>query len=367
MNIHLIAKQKFTDKLIELIDLKYPESSNLIYAFETGEGFECIKAPCVQVITNLSEIDFSLLESSDKFFVHAFYNRKVLRFLFMNLHLFQKNQLVLICWGADIYDARYLLEDHKLHFKIRLHEILKKRIVKSCNIFMTFACADIKIVEKYYGGHGRQFDCLYPSNANLELLDQLRSKAFINKKNHVEEMDRKAIRILLGNSATPTNQHIQALDSMAQYSNENIEIICPLSYGDEEYRSKVITYGQNIFGEKFKPVVDYMSPENYSRLLDSVQVAVFNHNRQQGTGNIEILSYLGKKLYIRSDTTTWQHYVVRDKCKFFDAIEIENLSFDRFVDMSEEDIQVNYIYFRKIWDIDFVKSLWDDVMNYGKL
>ena len=30
MNIHLIPKQKFTDKFIELIDEKYPKNTNLI-------------------------------------------------------------------------------------------------------------------------------------------------------------------------------------------------------------------------------------------------------------------------------------------------------------------------------------------------
>lgn len=359
MNIHLIPQQKFTDKLVELIDQKYPKSTNLIYAFETGDGFDCIDAPCIQKIKNLSDVDFTLLEKSDKFFVHGFYDSRVLKFLYKNIRRFKRNQLVLICWGADIYNARYILQDHKLHLGIRLYEIIKKRIVKSCNIFMTFACADIEIVKKYYGGKGVQFDCLYPSNVNIELLDKLRNENLQKDTSH-----EKTIRILLGNSATSTNLHMQALDAMSKFSDENIEILCPLSYGDKEYGQKVIEYGKGLFKEKFKPILNYMSAEEYSELLNSVQVAVFNHNRQQGTGNIEILSYLGKKLFIRSDTTTWQHYVERDKCKFFDAMNIQSLNFNDFVAMSQEDVQCNYEYFKKIWDIDYVKSLWDKVMEY---
>ena len=69
MNIHLIPQQKFTDKLIELIDQKYPKDTNLIYALEVGEGFECVEAPCVKSINTLSEIDLSLLGKNDKFSV----------------------------------------------------------------------------------------------------------------------------------------------------------------------------------------------------------------------------------------------------------------------------------------------------------
>lgn len=354
MNIHLIEKQKFTDKLIELIESKYPESSNIIYTYDAGEKFECKKSQCVKEIKKLKEIDFSLMHDDDKFFVHAFYNLSVLRFLFSNLHKFKRNQLVLICWGADIYDQRLLLENSGFQPRTRFYEMLKKRIIKSCNVFMTFACADIKIIRQYYGGSGEQFDCLYPSNIDIGFLDKIKA----------DSNNDGIVRILLGNSATRTNQHIQALDSMSNYKDENIEILCPLSYGDKEYAQIVIEYGRKIFGNKFKPILDYMSPEEYTKLLNSVQVAVFNHNRQQGTGNIEILSYLGKKLFIRSDTTTWEHYVERDKCKFFDTKEIANLSFIQFTTMSKEDIQVNYDYFRKIWDIDYIKSLWDDVISY---
>lgn len=107
-----------------------------------------------------------------------------------------------------------------------------------------------------------------------------------------------------------------------------------------------------------------MSPNEYAKLLNSVRVAVFNHNRQQGTGNIEILSYLGKKLYIRSDTTTWEHYVERDHCNFYDAKKIAEMTFEEFVAFGDKEKAENEEYFKKIWNIDYVKSLWDMVMKY---
>ena len=99
-------------------------------------------------------------------------------------------------------------------------------------------------------------------------------------------------------------------------------------------------------------------------MLSQIDIAVFNHNRQQATANIEILSYLGKKLFIRSDTTTWDHYVIRDRCSFYDTKLIENMTYDDFVSFSEKSIKNNVAYFRKIWDLNYVKSLWDNVMEF---
>ena len=171
-------------------------------------------------------------------------------------------------------------------------------------------------------------------------------------------------RILLGNSATETNQHKEALDMLSRFKNREIEIICPLSYGDTTYASNIISYGVQIFGNKFIPITKYMSTNEYCELLNSVDIAVFNHNRQQGTGNIEILAYLGKKIFLRSDTTTWNHYVERDHCNFFDTKNILYMSFNEFVDINPDLLVVNELYFRKIWDINYIKSLWDKVLYY---
>lgn len=118
-----------------------------------------------------------------------------------------------------------------------------------------------------------------------------------------------------------------------------------------------------MFGDRFIPIFDYLTPADYARLLNSVHVAVFNFNRQQGTGNIEILGYLGKKIYIRSDTTLWEHYVCRDKCRFNDTLTIGDSTFEDFVYSNPDDTKINKAYFKKIWDIDYIKSLWDKVMN----
>lgn len=354
MNIHIIPNQKFTQKFCDLIENYYPANSNKIYIYGNRD-YDIMNNDCLIFIDEVSTIQFNELKKADKIFVHGFYNSRLIKFLYKNRRCFKKNKLVLIIWGADLYNNRFLLQDKKLHIKTRYIEFLKRIVIRKANLFMTFASPDFELAKKWFGASGRQFDCLYPSNADQSQLDNLRNN-YKKTKN--------TVRVLLGNSATDTNNHFEALDWISRFKNEDIEIVCPLSYGDKEYGKKVIEYGNKIFGMKFIPVEKYMSPERYSELLNSVDIAIFNHNRQQGTGNIEILAYLGKKIYMKSNISSWGHYVLRDKCRFFDVEVLKNCTFEEFCEFDEIAKVNNIKYFEKIWDINYIKSLWDNVINF---
>ncbi|MBQ7155118.1 MAG: TDP-N-acetylfucosamine:lipid II N-acetylfucosaminyltransferase [Synergistaceae bacterium] len=131
------------------------------------------------------------------------------------------------------------------------------------------------------------------------------------------------IRIVAGNSAFPENQHIETFHLLAHLRDENIEVVCPLSYGSLEYREKVIAEGRKIFGGKFIPVTEFMAYEEYISFLAACDIGVFSNNRQQGMGNISLLLRLGKKVYMRDDTAMWQHYT---KTRGFTAYPVSELN-----------------------------------------
>jgi len=82
--------------------------------------------------------------------------------------------------------------------------------------------------------------------------------------------------------------------------NNDIKIYCVLSYPENNkvYRESVIKHGINVFGVKFIPLIDFMTFEKYIEMLSVIDIAIFNHNRQQALGNIANLLYLGKRVYI---------------------------------------------------------------------
>ena len=384
MNIHIIENEKFTPTFLDMLEDYFPKNSNIVYVHGKKYNFVKKEYEFVKLIDSFDEVDLSLANQHfDKIFIHAFYNQNLLKFLYINKHNIDFKKVVFIAWGADIYNSCYRLQEPVIDFKdtlrrlkIRLYERIKKSLMKKVRLYMTFACGDIDIINNNYGANGIQFDCLYPSTVDLDNLNRIKNTKNINagnnwittasKKPCYDELvsENSSVTILLGNSASKTNQHEEILNVLSRFKNENIKIICPLSYGDKDYAIKIKEYGSKLFGDKFIPLMDYMNPVDYANLLGSVDIAVFNHNRQQATGNIEILSYLGAKMFIRSDISSWKHYVERDKCAFFDTKKIAEMSFEEFVDNPQQAISTNEKYFLRIWDIDYVVSLWEKVMDF---
>ena len=88
-----------------------------------------------------------------------------------------------------------------------------------------------------------------------------------------------------------------------KFKNEDIQIYVPLSYGDKDYAKKVIDYGKSLFGDKFIGITEFIPYNEYICFLKNIDIAVFNHQRQQAMGNTINLLAMGKKVYFRECAT----------------------------------------------------------------
>lgn len=351
MVLHIIPDEKFTPRFLEFINKNYQDHIFIIH-FAKEITF------CKNLnYKNVIFFDFqkekiakykNYFENSSQIIIHSIFLSFIYIYLFRNPKYIKKSSLVV--WGGDVYNE-HLPGSKKKKLKKKLALLIKKNVIKRIPKFMTFAFADYKYLQKWYGVNGKNYDALYPSTINKEQLE----KCQLSRKKDV-------ISIIVGNSGTSTNNHIEAFNMISRFKNENIMVYCPLSYGEKDNIEIALKKGKEIFGEKFVPLMDYYTPEKYAELLSTIDIAVYAHDRQQATGNIEILSFYGAKMYIKSNISTWEHYVTRDGRKFFDYFSIANQSFDEFVYFSNEDSENNKLYFSKIWDENYIKSLWDTML-----
>ena len=115
--------------------------------------------------------------------------------------------------------------------------------------------------------------------------------------------------ILVGNSATPTNNHIEVFRILSRIQlPASSKIVVPVSYGDAQYREKIVELGNELFGDQFQPVTDFMDFDQYVALLQSCSMMVMNHKRQQGAGNIGIGMYLGAKVFVNPCSPLYDYY-----------------------------------------------------------
>lgn len=116
--------------------------------------------------------------------------------------------------------------------------------------------------------------------------------------------------ILLGNSATAANNHIDIIEDLAHENFNNRKVICPLSYGDENYADKIRVQGKQKLGESFNPLTDFMELSAYNKILNSCSITFMNHQRQQALGTIMAMIYKGSRVFLNEQNTAY-HFLNR--------------------------------------------------------
>ena len=111
--------------------------------------------------------------------------------------------------------------------------------------------------------------------------------------------------IWLGNSATATNNHLDAF-KVLKGMNWAGDVVVPLSYGSPAYREKVIAEGIALFGSNFKPLTEFLPLPEYHRLMNQSGIVFMNHLRQQAAGNVLAALAMGKMVLLNTQSNLYK-------------------------------------------------------------
>ena len=117
--------------------------------------------------------------------------------------------------------------------------------------------------------------------------------------------------ILVGNSATPTNNHLEVFNMLQSIELDDSKIFVPLSYGGLNYltyRENLINEATDILGKHFSPLINFIPLEEYNRTISSCGIAIMNHRRQQALGNIGMMMYNGAKLFLNREGPVYNFF-----------------------------------------------------------
>ena len=239
-----------------------------------------------------------------------------------------RDKVILHFWGGDYTQYR----EKSLIKKIK--KIYMASFINDCRCVLNLIDGEYEVFQEIFKNAKNHGTARFPS---------LREKTFDYKK-IMEDISVVPHRIIIGNSATPSNQHIEVFNILKKFSNKDLEIHCPLVYGDKLYREKVITEGKKIFGDKFYSYLEMQPLEDYIKLLATCEVGIFNNDRQQALGNIKKLLLLGKKVYIRDDTPMWKWF----KEKEITVFNVSDLSNITYIDLFKFDKLIGEINSKQI-------------------
>lgn len=146
--------------------------------------------------------------------------------------------------------------------------------------------------------------------------------------------------ILIGNSATFTNNHIDVIESILNIRNKR-KIILPLNYGDKNYADDLDKKYNST--ENVQIIKDFLPKDEYYTLIDNCSYALFGVLRQQAMGNIYYCLEKGIKVFLYKDSLPYRNL----KELGFRVFAIEEMTSDSFIPLTQDDYDCNYKAFNK--------------------
>ncbi len=296
-----------------------------------------------KLIEKMSNFDIVML--------HSNYLDSLGMFLIGTVYRNLLKKIVWIEYGTDLY------KKYPNNFYGVLLKNIEINFIKNIKASVMIFPPDEKIFRDKYGKKPVTFYAPYISGEKNTLLNLDYNKITMKEK----MKENKPIIIQIGHSATKNIKHINSLKSISRFSNENIIIRLPLSYGNEAYREEIIKYAKSIFNNKIEVLIEFLEIEKFYDTLLDVDIAIFDTHRQIALGTIRPLIYLNKKVFISSDSPMY-NYFIENKVTIYDTKDLEQYTFQGFTSDVNE---FNGKKFRnEMYNSEKQIKLWEDIYDW---
>ncbi|RAX53070.1 hypothetical protein CCY99_06805 [Helicobacter sp. 16-1353] len=215
-----------------------------------------------------------------KIFLHGLWIKHINTLLLLSF--WKLNKCHWLIWGGDLYEYN----TNKFGF----YEVVRKMIIKRFGFITPVVYGDFKLAQKFY-------------KTKAKCIGESFYMQFYEKYQNLIQINNTKTIIQIGNSATKSNNHLKALEILLPYK-DMVQVILPLSYGDMKYAENIARFAKTHFNDVVI-LKDFMPLDEYNKILQKIDIAIFALHRQQAMGNIFILLFLGKKIYLESSSTMW--------------------------------------------------------------
>ncbi|MBX2940054.1 MAG: TDP-N-acetylfucosamine:lipid II N-acetylfucosaminyltransferase [Ferruginibacter sp.] len=354
---------KFIETFIEIAEKVSPQKNVYVYTFKfPGKYVKHHKGLVAPYGSEALDDVFKNLQSGDKVFIHWFDDRFVPYLEKIDYTI----PIGLFLWGGDFLEQTPELI--KYNFGSSTYKLVERRLRNSMFQKSMQPMKWLGMLKEYCTYHSRmkarykwlfnnrktflsRLDCMYHWNVDdiriiesaygvsvkfQEFFYDLGLQKISPNLNH--QPSGKNI-IWLGNSATPTNNHLEALNLLSGFKRNAYQIIAPLSYGLKWYAKVISKKAIMLHGASFTGLMEFIPLVEYLKLIQQADVVIMNHHRSQAGANIFAFIYMGKKVYLNKKSSVY-NLLTRNSIKVFDSESISHISFDTFIQPLEIDDRI---------------------------
>lgn len=217
-------------------------------------------------------------------------------------HLPQGTKLAWVLWGTEIYSRKDTVLSHLApitKFLVRVKQY-KDYCVGEQRVLEEVPLDILKRVDYMLGSSMEIYEDAkaYIGNPNMK---HLQYSYFTLERLIGEDLINKTVNgnnILLGNSATPENNHMEIMMRLKYIGiPQDSRLIIPLSYNTLWIKNMVVKIGRYLFGNQCFPLLEYMPRTEYNQLVQSCSVFITNHHRPNAFGNTLTALWIGARVY----------------------------------------------------------------------
>lgn len=369
--VHLVKQEKFVDTIINFFDQCSVDNFYLVVENDSIFSITLERVENVFFIKNENEFNEKIKEINPVvLIIHSLpFQGKFYKFL--------DDKIILIwsSWGWDFYRDKYFDFFSSKPAKISLYR--KKTRFLMLGYFLSSLIRRILaplIKEQFnYSDFFTKIDYLSLILPNEQIF--LRQKGINKPYFQIKYINSELLKstssnysppplgdnILVGNSASFENNHIDIFFRLKAMIAENRKVIVPLSYGLKKYADILNKKGYSFFGDSYLPLTTYLPLKDYNNIIKSCSYAIFGHLRQQAVGNITTCLQHGVKVYLYKNGVLYKFF--KSLGCFIYSIE-EDLSYNSLLNpLSKEKQRKNYEIIKEKYLSPYLPSKMTDKLN----
>lgn len=377
--LHIAFNGHLQQHAFEIFERYYPDKNIIITLPRKKDEVTKIKLTDKSKVIDYRNVDTynDILDlcnhyGVDKILLHSLTISKVKLVEFLKPRI--ECKVYWLFWGYELYDAlgdenSVSLVDERFN-PLRLHTYYYPGKIRGLLTRIRYGCTKSDVLRR--GSAVVDYFCFW-NRYDYELYvkyfgDTVKFKFFgyvCNEKNADTDetsyvFPEKNRSLILNHQASKTGNHSTIMRRVKQIDSKGIySVYVPLSYGDKHIRRYCINMGRKLFGDKFIPITEYMPLQDYYRVIDTPESAIFGQKRQEATGNIGHLLTAGTKVFLREDNPLLQYY--KEKGYYIFSFEHDLKTIDDLKGLSIEQMRHNRQVWQnnKIYYDDFMKTFFD--------
>lgn len=244
----------------------------------------------------------------------------------------------------NISNNKFIVNSTSIIKKIKRRKILK--IINRINYFAPVLKEDFDLIVDNYSQFNPKF-----VNWNYGSLEKFISGL---ESYRVIQND-----ILIGNSATQTNNHLDIFNFLKLKENTK-KIVVPLNYGDVHYGDIIEAQALKHLGNEVRIIREYLPYNSYIEIIKSCGNVFMGHIRQQALGNILVMLYIGAKIYFFENSVTYKFLKRNNLIVFTIEQFIKNRELLDYV-FTDDQLKSQRNFLLKIWGAETNRIKTNDI------